>query len=58
MIYSDDHIHDALEKVANIGRVKAFMRQGMSPTAAVKKAYPSWNSAQVRALVRQLVGLK
>jgi len=53
-VASDDNIHTALEKVANVHMVKMYLRQGLSLTASVKKAYPGWSAAKRAALVKKL----
>ena len=49
-------LKEGLAKQANIGKVKAFMSQGMDAAEAVKKAYPSWSDEQVQALAARLGG--
>ena len=53
-VASDENIHTALEKVANVHMVRMYLRQGLSLTASVKKAYPGWSAAKRAALVKKL----
>tara|TARA_Y100000310_G_scaffold12637_1_gene13046 strand:- start:3773 stop:4933 length:1161 start_codon:yes stop_codon:yes gene_type:complete len=41
-----------IEKTANAGKVKALIASGLSPTEAVKKAYPDYTPEQVAEAVR------
>jgi hypothetical protein len=43
-----------LEKVANIGKVRALLAKGMGPKEAIKAAYPGWSDEQVAALAAKM----
>tara|TARA_Y100001972_G_scaffold126606_1_gene180832 strand:- start:1643 stop:2242 length:600 start_codon:yes stop_codon:yes gene_type:complete len=42
------------EKSANVGKVKAFMADGMDMKAAIKKAYPDYTEEECKALEAKL----
>jgi hypothetical protein len=45
-------------KLANMNRVSALMREGMSAKAAIKKAYPGWTDDQINQLASKLGAAK
>jgi hypothetical protein len=54
MIYSDDNVHEALEKVANVSRFKMYLRMLRDPKRAAKMAYPGKSSSWIKKFLSQM----